>query len=379
MIVYLQKLPEYFGPLGMASVAAWLFGAGLLVLFVCGLRKPFLLRLALVAGIAGYVLARYNSDNISAILIDFSAERAAARARAERERPGPDVESDIATRPTSRPASRPTTRYAYRTAGKVHRAAGKKIGDKVLEDYTRQDIVETGRTMPQQDVARANRLDRINLTAAWLTIAVALLAWWLDDLLRFNRTFGGPIPRPLAGRCVDAMSRKKHSVCAHAARDDVWPDYLRRGVRKGETFIHFGPSDPLAGSALPRFRFLGLGLCRLEKITCTPDETHFDADFAFESAWFGRYGFVVTDEPMAREWLDALLTFLATRHATRASVRRTVNILWAFEAPIPRETLTQLIDLCRETNFRLLLSTTKPQVEELADLFEEVHPDLTHA
>lgn len=373
MTVYLQKLPEYFGPLGMASVAVWMLGALLLLLYVCGLRKPVLFRLALVAGIAGYVLARYNSDNISAIRIDFSAERAAARARAERERPGPDVESDIA----SRPASRPTTQHAYRTAGKVQRAAGKKIGDEVLKHYTQEDAVDQGRTMPQDDVARANRLDRINRTAAWLTVGIALLAWWLDDLVRFNRTFGGPIPLPLASRCVDAVSRKKHSVCAHPAGEDVWPRFLRRAVRKGETFLLFAPSDPFAEPSLLRFPFLGLGL--LKKITCTPAETHFDADFAFESAWFGRYCFVVTDEPMAREWLEALLTFLDTRHATRASARRTVNILWTFDDPIPRETLTQLIDLCRETNFRLLLSTTQPQVEELADLFEEVHPDLTRA
>jgi len=125
---------------------------------------------------------------------------------------------------------------------------------------------------------------------------------------------------------------------------------------------------------LGRLPLLPKAFWPLQKFSCSVDKKDFDDEFLFESAWFGRYCFVLLgDGPQVPNRLEALAAFLELRRSTRASARRTVNVLWDLETPIPRDTVERLAPLCRETNFKLLVTTTEPPGDQLACCFEEVH------
>jgi hypothetical protein len=351
----LDKLYVYFGPVGIASIAGWALAAALLIACLCRVAGRRACRAALALACAGWVLAIFNSGSINEIQIDFSGELDAAKIRAEQMQEGPE----------SRPASAPA-KYSYRDRGKVRREAGSKIEDKTLREYIEPEQEKDVRLMTQEQVAQANRFDRANLLMARLLLILSFAAVIINYLVRFNRTFDPPLPLPLAGRCIDAISPKTRSVCIGAGQDGVLKEYLARSVRKGETFIYFTDSDPWSGQSLQRWPAPAGSLRRLRKVVCEAGAREFDAEFVLESAWFGRCCFVVTDTEFARALLGEMAEFLKTRHATRASARRTVNVAWDLTDPIPGAMLAELIKRCREANFKFLVQGGGP-----ADLFEE--------
>jgi hypothetical protein len=352
----LDKLYVYFGPVGIASIAGWALAAALLIACLCRVAGRRACRAALVLACAGWVLALFNSSSISKIQIDFTGELEAAKVRAEEMQEGPE----------SRPASAPA-KYSYRDRGKVEREAGSKIEDKTLQEYIEIEQDKDVRLMTQEEVAQANRFDRLNLLMARLLLIFSFAAVIINYLVRFNRTFDPPLALPLAGWCIDAISPKTRSVCIGAGQDGVLKEYLSRAVRKGETFIYFTGSDPWPDQSLQRWPSPIGSWRRLRKVVCETGGREFDAEFVLESAWFGRCCFVVTDAEIARALLNEMAEFLRTRHATRASARRTVNIAWDLSRPIPGAMLAELIKRCREANFKLLVRGDGP-----ADLFEEI-------
>jgi hypothetical protein len=72
--------------------------------------------------------------------------------------------------------------------------------------------------------------------------------------------------------------------------------------------------------------------------------------------------------------LDGLRRFLSGRQATRARAAATVNIAWDHGSPPGRELFDELVFLCRETNFRLLVSSRGECPADLAPLFDEIVP-----
>ena len=387
MTAALAKLAYYFGPVGMASAAAWLAAAAMAVLFVLGWRRSKVCYAALVLAIAGLVLSQINSDNVSEIKIDFSEELRAAQQRAAREAAEEEqpAESDEAEQSEEvREAKRAEAAEKgpvdnepqgdYRQRGKVDRAEGMKVPEKIpigsgTED---QSVQQNVRTMKMHEVEQANRLDRGNLFCARWTLYLAVLLVVVDYFRRFNKTLESYMPLPLGGWLVDSLFPKSHTVCA---RGDArrWKQVLQQAVRKGETFIYFCREDPWPAISLSRLPWFVPVPWRLEKVTCTSGNGDFDDEFLFESAWFGRYCFVLTGSgPLAIGRLGGLADFLELRQQTRASAAHTVNVLWDLDAPIPENTLDRLLPLCRETNFRLILATAAPPGKEATARFEEV-------
>jgi hypothetical protein len=135
--------------------------------------------------------------------------------------------------------------------------------------------------------------------------------------------------------------------------------YLANVVRKRETFLYLGPTDPLPATALPR----------LWKFWPLPkhNAAGYDDELVFESAWFHRYGVVITGRAEAEQRLAGLRTFLEQRHRTHARARRTVHVVWDFDTAPAEATLTKLCELCREANYKLVV--TAPAAPPV---FEEV-------
>jgi len=403
----------YFGFVGIASIVVWLFAALLSALFIVGWRRSLICWTALVLAIGGVVLSRVNSAYVSAIKIDWSEQIEAARQRAEleaaEEEPSRDTDvSDEAVKAKQEEAAekdpgatgdlpeldepadqgdsktgdesgdeseKKKPAYSYRQAGKVERAEGKKTEEKIALDAGTEDqpIELNVRSMKMKDVAQANRLDRLNLLLARLTFCLAAVLVVVDYFRRFNKTFESYLPLPVGGRLVDSLFAKSHTVCIAAARKPDWPKFLRRTVRKGETFLYFGRQDPLQLRYLTRLPGCPVPPS-LQKVVLSNGEPAFDDEFLFESAWFGRYCFVLTgDGPRAVGRLNALADFLQLRHETRASAVHTVNVLWDLDTPIPKELLDRLLPLCRDVNFRLILTTNETLDKESAARFEDVY------
>jgi len=421
----LETLFFYFGYEGLGSVVLWILALLLLLVYALCWRRSLICFTALALAIGGFALAMVNSQNVSAIKIDFSEQIRAAKERAEAEAADevPPVESDMseaarqakqaeaeAKQPGERPgepsdepfdfpaidgpgegttadppaagepdaespgdepdaespgddgqAAGTEPRYAYRQQGQVQRTEGKQVEEKVPIDAGTVDetVAVSVRTMKMHEVAQANRLDRLNLFFARgiLCLAVGLLV--IDYFRRFNTTFGCYLPLPFSSRLIDSLFPKSHTVCVTRRRRRKWKRYLRHAVRKGETFVFFSEKDPWSRRRLRRLPWYLPLPWRLEKVTCNAHQRHFDDEFLFESAWFGRYCFVVVgDGPHALGLLDAMAGFLELRRATRASARRTVNVVWDLETEVPEDLLDRLVPLCRETNFRLIVTRT---------------------
>jgi len=368
----LEKLLYYFEYLGTASVAAWMCAAVLVLLYAVFWRRSTVCWTALAAAVAAVVLAEINSDNVKEIKIDFSEELRAA-AEADRNRTAdaaPQLESNLsdAARQAQRaevedqepddgdPAAAPGPEPLYRQSGKAQRIEGKQVEDKIPIDLDASEETAEAhvRTMKMHEVAHARRLDRLNRLLAALTLCATLALVVIDYFRRFNSTFGCYLPLPFSGRLVDSLFPKSYTVRGAGGRRD-WKAFLRQTVRKGETFILFSHKDPWPDRYLFRLPSCLPFPWRLEKVTCGNGENRFDHEFLFESAWFGRYCFVVVgDGPQNVEWLDSMADFLELRRATRASARHTVNVLWDLETDVATGSLDRLYPLCRETNFRLI-------------------------
>jgi len=213
----------------------------------------------------------------------------------------------------------------------------------------------------------------VNLFFARCTLYLAVGLAVIDYFRRFNTTFGCYVPLPLSGRLVDSLFPKSHTVCV-GRRRRKWKKHLKRMVRKGERFIFFSRNDPWSKRRLRRLPWYLPLPWRIEKVACTDVDRHFDGEFLFESAWFGRYCFVVVgDQHRAADLLDSMAEFLELRRATRASARRTVNVVWDLETDVPDATLDRLLPLCRETNFRLIVTLAAPPDATLTGRFQEVY------
>jgi hypothetical protein len=460
LITAVRMLAWYFGPIGIASVAAWLLvwallavlaartkgmaiclGAGLLVgLAIVYARTlpgvgPFVafliwlaafaalavvvlwavLRkeipaafLAMILSLVAFGLAMWNSDNVSAIEEDRTAEIEAARRRqiearrTERQKEirklrgkaadirfAEDDANDVMdlagyrkaeAQKLAAEANQPD--YAYRLAGKKARDPNKvrkaeDILTKAVSDEAEKRALfgPAARMLPGADYVRANQLDALNRFAVRLTLAVAVILAGVEYLRRFNLTFGSILPMPIACRAIDSLWPKTHTVYLQTPDGRALRHYLQTAVQKGESFLCFAPEDPWPGERAAIDRLPIRGLWPLRKIVCRPGDPAYGSDLIFESAWYGRYCFVILadafDKPLSALLGDILAALRMRRH-TRAAAARTLNLAWHLPAPPPPETLQELAFLCRETNLKLVLASAQPLLAEASQPFEEV-------
>jgi len=388
----IAKLWQYFGLVGFGSIACW---AVAFVFFACYPRSKQRTRyywMAAALALLGLVLANINSRFVSAIEVDRSEElakgierqkqlraelEADAKSKAAKVRFAEDSATDAldlaglpATTNVYEMAAKEDddAKYAYRKRGKQQRAVSAATATNQLMAGTVAPTVKAAavRTMLETDVIRANRYDRINLFLARLCLWLAAFLVIWDYLARFNRTLGHLYPLPIAHEYLDSIWPKTHTVLFRQPSAETVRQYLENVVRKGETFLYFGP-DPCPGSErLPRFRWHQWQFWQLPKLTVA---SQLEDEFAFEAAWFHRYCVVVPDLTRARKLLDSVLSLLDQRHRTRARARKTVHVVWAFPDAPSHETLARLHDLCRDTNFKFLLAA-KADGEHFEEVFE---------
>jgi hypothetical protein len=306
----------------------------------------------------------------------------------------------------------------YRKRGKKRRDANQIDANSPLLDAAAGQDNEQGerfRLLPGADYVLANQLDMMNRFMVWLTLVTALLVAAAEYLRRFNNTFGSILPLPISGRAVDAIWPKTHSVliadCVPARRERIVADppgadcrnsnwageakhdpssrpqrngratgdpvaeYLDIVVHKGESFILFADDDPWPTQThLSRLPLL-TRLWPMRKIAGPAGTPPCDGRLVFESAWYGRYSFVILAESLggpAAETFGQIIEMLRMRYRTRAKARRTVHLVWDLPEAPPAGAVDELIFLCREANFKFV-AVANDQARWPAEAFEETH------
>lgn len=376
---------DTFGLVGLASAAAW---AAAVFFLVAGIVRrirwsSWLLAAGLAA--AGVVLAAATSASIRAIDVDRSAEVLAAeaagakaveaklRSRAAKIRFAEDTAADQADvagvtvaeeeGAYERAVEEQLAKVpAYRARGKQNRAAGKaalRADDAAAPaaDATAAaaEPGPAGRMLPAAQLVVADRFDRGNRAAAWTAFLLAVGLVGSEYVRRFNSTFDPVWPVPLAGTPLDALGGKEHVTSLPPGGPGAVAAWLESLVRKGESFLVFMAADPLPGvSSLPR---LSLGWWRVSMPVHRFSAADLAADpslleLAFESAWFGRASTVIVGEQAAADALAGLASALASRRRCRAAARRTLDIVWALDGPLPTEPAATIARLAAATNVR---------------------------
>jgi len=380
------------GVTGLLSVAASFTAAVLLVIGInSGGRFRAWLAAAVIAASAT-VLALVTSWSVREIEIDRSTEVAAAeaagaqaaqdklRGRAARVRFAEDTaadQADVAGITVAEEegayeravAAELEKIPAYRRAGRKERSGKKEGGDAAANDTAAaaspedgQADVETAqapvRRLPEAELQVADRFDRTNRGLAWslLSLAVGLVGW--EWVRRFNTTFDAVWPLPLAGTVIDGAAAKAHVVMPNGVVHLA--DFLSATARKGESFIVFTEEDPLAGrDRLDRFAAgpvrWSLPVRSLAVAEIAADPTL--AELVFESAWFGRVGFIVMGLPGATSVpSDMVLADLADRlerrRHCRATARGTLNLIWAMPMAPDAAVARRITEIAAPTNIR---------------------------
>lgn len=391
----IAKVYLYFGAIGIASILAWTTALILFAAFSASRKRTKAYWIALVLASVGLLAALINSHYVFLFDVDRSSEtaegierqrvlrqelEAVARSKAAKVRYVEDSSSDtldlagmsgaVQTGILAEAAANVDSKYAYRQRGKQERAVSAAVAtNRALPSVSRlaQMNAPTARLLLEADYHNAHRLDRINRF-------FARFAWWLalflvpwDYLTRFNRTFGHLYPLPISHASIDSVWPKRHTVWVPGAGVVRMRTYLENVVRKGENFIYFGEEDPLPeGLSLPRVSFRNWRWWPLRKVVVGAGHRPHDDSFLFESAWFHRYAIVIAGSEEARRRILPLVVLLNQRHQFRARARRTVHVVWSC-AGAPPPALATLAELCRDTNFKLVVTGTEPSGVE----FEE--------
>ncbi len=382
--------PQLFSTIGYASVALWVVMLLLWGLHAIVRPRRWLCHMALVVGVAAYMLAVVNSRTyVNRIQVDRSEELAAAQARqeaarkmAEEARSGEvaqvrfaeDDATDFLDEGGMDDADRkyvasfdeevvPEWKKEKKTRSQTRKqddsldamldtSAGEEKGvdAAVVEQAAAEPIM-----MPEKQTMLANRLDGLNLKLIrWLMlIGVGIVV--LDYLKRLNSYNEAYLPLPFPSRWVNSLTPLP------AVR--TWPQKPRRGVaaeldwltRKGDTFIYLTDRKE-AAIRVPEclWRVPGWSLGPVDIIRVT-DRYPVAEDFVFETLWYGRSSFVVDSPERATALWETMLELLERRKASRAHVRQTVHVVWDLQSPPPKEAMAVFERLGRATGFALVM------------------------
>ena len=152
---------------------------------------------------------------------------------------------------------------------------------------------------------------------------------------------------------------------------------LARATGKGMVFLFRWLCRGKARDAVRRFcsrlRSLPVGMWLefpLPVIVYGAEGVPSDSDFVFDALWFNRYGVIVPDREAAGRLMRDLLSYLDRRSFTRATARRTVNVVWDFSSSPDEATIERLACLSRDTNLKFILSACEPV--PATDSFDEI-------
>ena len=396
----LAILQDTLGVTGLLAAAGTATAAALILLGAARQRRFQAWCGATVAAAAAVGLALVASGNLRSIEVDRSAEVAAAeaagvqaaqtklRSRAAGIRFAEDTVADqvdvagvtvaeeegayeraVAEELAKIPAYRRDGRKTR--SGTKPQAAGERMKDDAAapaaspapEPPDEEPMPARVRRLPEAQLLVADRFDRINRGLAWGVLMVAAGLCGCEYLRRFNTTLDAVLPLPLAGTVVDGLTAKEYAARLPAER---LADFLHTAVRKGETFIVFTATDPLASSDTLDRVAIGPLAWRLPKRSLPAAALAADPgllETVFETAWFGRGCFVVCGDQAADAVLERMIDRLELRGRTRARTRRTLDLVWALpDRPPPAA--AKLGPLGRRLNVRWIISSSAPRSEQ---------------
>lgn len=296
MLTFLARLWMYFGLIGILSVLLWTAAAATVGVGFLKLtdRRSKLAWIAVGLAVLGFFSAKLNSHFVSRIQIDRTAQEEEFREAQRREALRQEREArkeimfaeegvgDMETVKDEREAEElddedmtPGIEEAtvgtgaesddedargqpnvplYKQRGKAERAEGKteKLADVEKAVKDEKESKPSGKMLEEEDKIRAEHWDRANLFLGRWTLVVVLFLAVVDYVRRFNRTLDVFLPLPLSSSWLDRLSPKSTSVLLTKVDRTALAHHLRNFVRRGETYVYFGPSDPVAEPLLAR-------------------------------------------------------------------------------------------------------------------------------
>ncbi len=368
----ITNLYIYFGVVGILSILAWITALVLLSLSARRRIRPgYYCFLVLGVAVTGWFLAKINSANVSSIEMDRRDEMAAlAKARQAAE-----AVEDTGGGATLRFAEGDPeeTMPEYRKKGRQVRDKGKNPGRVQYTDSSKDGAEAHVKYLRADDLAKANQLDRLNLLIVRMILLLAIGRVVADYLKRFNSTANGYGPIPIAGRWLNALFEKTHTVFVDAyTHSGLTPKaYAEQVVKKGESFIYFGENDPWQESqSLSRLSLGRWSVWTLPKLDYGDPKVAANGEFVLDAAWFGRCAVVVKGED-GFPLFEYMVELIALRHATGASARKTVHLVWDLaQTPTP-DMILPLAQMAAETNIKLTVWSHAAAGNEYIELFEE--------
>ena len=380
----IARIYDYFGVIGVASIAAWLLALAALVVYAVKVRKPRVIHAALLIGVVAIVLAEINSSNIDTIQVLPEAPPAAdadkvnertlktIQTRASEIR---FAEDDKATGTAAKKPGDADLSYDYRKSGKQTRESGRSLGHGVNVPTTTpaasqpaeadvtpsasESIASNVRRMSSIDVTLANRYDGMNLRIARFTLFAAVVLLLIDYLRRFNliteRLTPLPVPPLIANFVSQVFSPARRVLIARQGDGDALPRVVAESaVRKGEAFVYFGSKDPWAEPSLTKLP-VARHSCRMDKLAIDDSPNAYRPVFVADAVWYGRASAVVIGEKPTASVLGALLERAGRRETIEPAARRRINVIWDHATPPPATAFADLSIEAARQNLRVLV------------------------
>ena len=208
--------------------------------------------------------------------------------------------------------------------------------------------------MSDKDMLKANRLDKANLTATQIFLALAVLFVLVDYVRRLNVYREAYFPLPIPSKWADALTPRPSVAEQPPKTRRTLQDELRFITRRGEMFLYLTDHmDAAEQAATPMPRLPG-GKWPVRVLDLN-QQVELDDRFVFETLWFGRNSFVLRDEARALRALEAFMEWLALRRDAKAHTRRTVHLVWDLAIEVPEPMRQRLEFLGKATGFTLLI------------------------
>lgn len=209
--------------------------------------------------------------------------------------------------------------------------------------------------MNPKDLDMANRLDFLNIRAAWAMAFLALAMVVVDYLRRANVYREAYLPLPLPSAWINPASPQEVIFKRPGPARRGIPGELAWMAKRGEVFLYL-TGDPQKAEALPDSlpRFVKKRW-KIDLIRVTGGEGTLGDGFVFETLWYGRSSFVVDSADRAKAMLLNFLKALAERRKTRSRVAQTVHIVWDLDEPVPDSFTNGFARLGYDTGFTLFI------------------------
>ena len=380
---------DIFSLSGYASIALWLCMPLLWMLYLVMRRRGWLIQIALLLGVAAFVLAKINSSaHVSRIQVDRSeqiqqqlerqeiAQQAATEAREDEvaqirfaedgdddflDAAGMD-ESDLRYLQSFNDDMTPEwkTDKKQRTDETVDDSLEAQIGAKDSQEGVGTDVLVENESaepilMSGRDKLAADRLDAANLMIIRFMLCLGVVVLAVDYLRCANNYDLAYCPLPLPSSWLDAMARQNPvTVRSQPPRRSLF-DELRVYAQRGESFVYVTDDSASAAKATTTLYRLPLGRWPVEVLNVAEFNDKMDDDFVFDTLWYGRNSFVVSSPERADVMLARFMELMADRRTTRARVKQTVHVVWDVTTPISEETRHRFANVGGATGYTLLL------------------------